>query len=161
MRAYRWRCSVMPHQKADLSLLRLESLCLSGSRFLFSLKCHARYKLADMTLYLGKAQLSSVILRGDYLMLLLTRSQAIKNQAWMATYLLSKRNLRKMNGTVGGSYFIFNRWELQIDDNMMYDQKRFWNKTNQEKLKKVWFEDGFGWTQNFAFSIALKNSNGN
>ena len=78
-----------------------------------------------MTLYLGKAQLSSVILRGDYLMLLLTRSQAIKKQAWMATYLLSKRNLRKMNGTVGGSYFIFNRWELQIDDNMMYDQKRF------------------------------------
>ena len=95
------------------------------SRFLFSLKCLARYKLADMTLYLGKAQLSSVILRGDYLMLLLTRSQAIKKQAWMATYLLSKRNLRKMNGTVGGSYFIFNRWELQIDDNMMYDQKRF------------------------------------
>ena len=136
----------MPHQKTNLSLLRLKSLCLSGSRFLFSLKCLARYKLADMTLYLGKAQLSSVILRGDYLMLLLTRSQAIKKQAWMATYLLSKRNLRKMNGTVGGSYFIFNRWELQIDDNMMYDQKRFWNKTNQEKLKKVWSEDGFGWT---------------
>ena len=133
----------MPHQKTNLSLLRLKSLCLSGSRFLFSLKCLARYKLADMTLYLGKAQLSSVILRGDYLMLLLTRSQAIKNQAWMATYLLSKRNLRKMNGTVGGSYFIFNRWELQIDDNMMYDQKRFWNKTNQEKSKKVWSEDGF------------------
>ena len=114
------------------------------SRFLFSLKCLARYKLADMTLYLGKAQLSSVILRGDYLMLLLTRSQAIKKQAWQPTF--SKRNLRKMNGTVGGSYFIFNRWELQIDDNMMYDQKRFWNKTNQEKLKKVWSEDGFGWT---------------
>ena len=122
----------MPFQKSNLSLLRLKSLCLSGSRFLFSLKCLARYKLADMTLYLGKAQLSSVILRGDYLMLLLTRSQAIKKQAWMATYLLSKRNLRKMNGTVGGSYFIFNRWELQIDDNMMYDQKRFSNKTNQE-----------------------------